>query len=65
MTSEVARGHVRVGVNSALSLKPGALHRPSLIDPSADCGTALVSRLGDEIAIGNGGDLEVNVDTVE
>ena len=65
VATQIARSHMRVGVDPALPLKPRALHGTSPLDPDANSRAALVGLVADQIAVGYGGDLEVNVDPVE
>src|SRR3954470_24998280 len=65
MTAEVAGGHVGIGVDAWLLAKPLALHLASLLHPSTDDTTGLPERLPHELTIGDGGDLEMNIDSIE
>ena len=56
---------MRVGVNPGLVPEPRPLHRSRVLHPGPDGGAGLARLAPDQIAIGDRGNLEVDVDPVE
>jgi hypothetical protein len=56
---------VGVGVDPALALESRSLNCPGPLDPASNGGAGLLAVLADQVAIGNGRNLQVDVDPVE